>query len=555
MKIILTKFFVLIFISAIGQELTTIKVTVPNKTDEVFIVGNQENLGYWQPNKVKMSKISEYEREITLILTLPIEFKFTRGNWESEAKILNHQYGANIMLSDVNSELNYEIEYWKDDKIEKGSVTLNYEIKYLPSKYYANEERTLRIFLPINYNPSKKYPIIYTLDGQTLFDLLIKNISILQDKTFDDNNLIPECIVVAIDNTNRGRDLTPNLGFNSNLPLGTFKKGTEIFYEILNQEIVLFINKNYSTSGFNVLIGHSDSGHFVTQLFLKDDNEFDGIIALSVSDDGSYFQKELPKKLKEENSKLLFLGYGNMDDEFNELGYFLDKQNLSNKNLMVKQYNAQHMQLPYTSLFDALKFIFKDFRFYDDLIENRYNNEFDYETFKNAYEKNIFEKYGIETDISYDIMYLLDKAKEKDNQFVFHKILDEIDKTEILQLQFRFWYSQEFSQNERAKKYLYQMLQSNDETDKQIFYSNLNGQYFDFFVNKIKQPLEFIDFIEKAKLKWPEYTLEFNYIILKTIFQSKIKYSKRKQYYDYCEKNFKENSYFNKKSLNELNVK
>jgi predicted alpha/beta superfamily hydrolase len=550
MKIILTKILLLTSLIAFGQESTTIKVTVPNKTDEVFIVGNQESLGNWQPNKVKMNEISEYEREISLPLTFPIEFKFTRGSWESEAKILNQQLGTNIMLSEAESELNYQIEHWKDDKVEKGSFTLNYEFKYLPSKHYPNEERTLRIFLPKNYNPSEKYPVIYTLDGQTLFDLLVKNISILQDKTFDDNNIIPESIVVAIDNTNRGRDLTPNLGFNSNLPLENFLKGTEIFYEILNQEIVPFIGENYSTSGFNALIGHSDSGHFVTQLFLRDDNELDAIIALSVSDAGNYFQQKIPKKLKEEKSKLFFLGYGTMDDEFNELGYFLDKQNLSNENFLVKQYNANHLQLPFASLFDALKFIFSDYRFYDDLIENIYNNEFDYESFKNAYEKNIFEKYGIKTDIGYDIMYLLEKAKEKNNEFVFHKILDEIDRTKILQLQFRFWFSQEFNQNERAKNYLHQMLQSDDETDKLIFFSNLKDQYFDFYVNKIKQPNEFIDFIEKAKLKWPEYTLEFNYTILKTVFQTKIKYPKRKRYYDYCEKNFKKNGYFTKEDLN-----
>ena len=41
-----------------GQEITTIRVSVPDKTDEVFISGNQENLGNWQADKVKMKKIS-----------------------------------------------------------------------------------------------------------------------------------------------------------------------------------------------------------------------------------------------------------------------------------------------------------------------------------------------------------------------------------------------------------------------------------------------------------------------------------------------------------------
>jgi predicted alpha/beta superfamily hydrolase len=555
MKIILTKISFLICIISFGQELTTIKISVPKKTDEVFIVGNQKNLGDWQPDKIKMKKTSDFEREISLNLTFPAEFKFTRGNWDSEAIVEDYQYGSNIILKNNSFDLKYKILHWKDDKIEEGKISLNYKIKYITSEYYPNEERSLRVFLPPNYDSSKKYPLIYTLDGQTLFDVLIKNVSILQDKTFDDNNIIPQCIVVSIDNTNRRRDLDPNLGFNSNLELGYFKKGSEVFYKILNQEIVPFIDKNYSTSGFNVLIGHSDSGHFVTQSYLKNDNEFDGIIALSVNDFGDYFKKQIPKKLNKEKTKRLFLGFGNMDDEFNELGYFLKKQNLPNNNLLVKEYNAGHLQLPYTSLFDALRFIFSDYRFYDDLIEKKYNNNFNFASFQKSYKTNIREKYGIETNIEFDIIYLLEKAKDMNNLHVFSSVLNEIDKTNILQLQFRFWYCNEFNQNERAKSYLYQMLESENRDDKLIFYSSLQNQYSDFFLNKIKQPKEFIIFVEQAKLKWPEYTLEFNYLILNTLVEEKIKSPKRKKYYNYCEQNFKKNKYFEIDDLKKLKNK
>ena len=555
MKGFVTKIVLLICVISFGQELTTIKILVPKKIDEVFIVGNQEKLGNWQPDKIKMERISDFEREITLNLTFPVEFRFTRGNWDNEAIIKDYQYGTNIILKKNNPDLKYKILHWKDDKIQKGEISLSYEVKYITSDHYPNEERTLRVFLPKNYDSSKKHPVIYTLDGQTLFDVLIKNVSVLQDKAFDDNNIIPECIVVSIDNTKRGRDLTPNLPFNSNLPLGTFRKGTEIFYKILNQEIVPFINKNYSTSGFNVLIGHSDSGHFVTQSYLLDSNQFKGFIALSVNDFGDYFKKQIPKKLNQEKSKLLFLGFGKMDDEFNELGYFLKKQNLSNNNLLLKEYNVGHLQLPFTSLFDALRFVFSDYRFYDDLIEKKFNNDFDYESFQKDYKTNIHEKYGIQTEIEFDIIYLIDKAKDMNNSYVFNSILDEIDKKNILQLQFRFWYCYEFNQNDRAKSYLYQMLESENRDDKLIFFSSLQSQYSDFFLNKIKQPKEFIMFTEQAKLKWPEYTLEFNYMILKTIVEKKIKSSNRKKYYNYCKNNFKKNQYFSIDDLKKLNDK
>ena len=146
------------------------------------------------------------------------------------------------------------------------------------------------------------------------------------------------------------------------------------------------------------------------------------------------------------------------------------------------------------------------------------------------------------------------KSLETDNTFVFHSILDEIDRTEILQLQFRFWYCNEFNQNERAKNYLYQMLKSESQNDKSIFFGNFS-QYSNFFIDKLKQPKEFIEFVEQAKIKWPEYTLEFNFVILKTLVQEKLSSPKKKKYYNYCEQNFKKNQYFGIGDLKKLKNK
>lgn len=552
MRKILTQILILVSTVSFGQELTSIKVTVPHKTDEVYIVGNQEKLGDWVPDKIKMNNFSPYEREISLDLSYPAEFKFTRGNWESEANVVNYESGDPIILTKNSNPYQFEIENWKDEKIENSKFSLKYDVKYLTSTYYPNEERVLKVFLPKNYTASQKYPVLYTLDGQNLFHLVMQNVSVLQDKSADDNNIIPECIVVAIDNTNRRRDLTPNMGLHSEVPLGEFVKDTETFYKIINQEIVPLINKNYSVSGFNVIIGHSDAGHFVTQLFLKDDNRFKGVIALSVNDFKNYFHAKLPEILNKNHSKLFFVGYGNKDDEFNLLGNYLENQKIVNENFMVKQYNADHVQLPVTSLFDAIKFMFSEYKSYDKLIETTYNKDFKYQTFRESYINTVADRYGIKTDIDYDIYYLLNKAAAKNNPFVFNLLLDEIDRSTALQLQIRFFAANRFDQNERAKNYLYEMLKSNDETDKLIFYANLHTQYKDFFVNKLKQPEVFIAFIEKAKNKWPEYTLAFNYLILKTAADEKMKFSNRKKYYTYCQQNFKENRYFTQEDLKKV---
>ncbi len=138
---------------------------------------------------------------------------------------------------------------------------------------------------------------------------------------------------------------------------------------------------------------------------------------------------------------------------------------------------------------------------------------------------------------------------------VFNQLMDEIDKNEMFQLQFRFYLSNEANQNSRAKNYLYKMLESDDKTDQLIFFANLKSQYQDFFINKIKKPEEFINFIEKAKIKWPQYTLEFNYLIAKTAVENNIDKQKAKKYINYCSKNFKENRYFTKNTIENLRKK
>jgi hypothetical protein len=375
--------------------------------------------------------------------------------------------------------------------------------------------------------------------------------AVLQNNSYGDNNVLPECITVAIDNTNRMRDLTPNMG-NTNIPLGTYVQHTETFYKSLIHEIVPFINTNYAVSGFNVLIGHSNAGHFVTQLYLQNNHPFQGVIALSVNDFKGYFQQELPKKLTTDNSSLFFLGYGNKDDEFNALGAYLNKQSITHKNVKIQQYNADHMQLPFTSLFDALKFMFADYKYYDALIEETFNNQFTYKTFETTYLNNIQNKYGINTEIDYDIYYLLNKARDKNNVYVFNKLLDEIDSTNALQLQIRFYAANEFNQHQRAKSYLNQMLLSTDETDKLIFFANVNTQYAHFFIHKLKNPAAFINFVEEAKLKWPEYTLEFNYLILKTIAENGVQSPKKARYMRYCKQHYKDNRYFTLNDLQQL---
>jgi len=91
----------------------TIKVKVPNKNDDIFITGNQENLANWNPNKIKLKKTSDFERVITLNLKSLAEFKFTRGSWETEAE-LKTAFGNVIIKPESQKVYEFEIESYYD---------------------------------------------------------------------------------------------------------------------------------------------------------------------------------------------------------------------------------------------------------------------------------------------------------------------------------------------------------------------------------------------------------------------------------------------------------
>lgn len=85
-----------------------------NLGDEIYIVGNQEALGNWNPRKVKMNKIDDNTCAIDLELHLPAYFKFTRGSWDSQAILKNADPG-NLMISHPDkASKSYMLYGWSD---------------------------------------------------------------------------------------------------------------------------------------------------------------------------------------------------------------------------------------------------------------------------------------------------------------------------------------------------------------------------------------------------------------------------------------------------------
>src|SRR5690606_11310771 len=76
----------------------SIRISVPDINDTVYITGNQDALANWNPGQLQMKKVSDFEREIKVKIQLPAEFKFTRGDWATEALVEGCEFFGNIAI-------------------------------------------------------------------------------------------------------------------------------------------------------------------------------------------------------------------------------------------------------------------------------------------------------------------------------------------------------------------------------------------------------------------------------------------------------------------------
>lgn len=384
MRKILTQILILISTVSFGQELTSIRVSVPNKSDEVYIVGNQENLGNWKPDKIKLNKTSEYEREISLNLFFPAEFKFTRGNWESEAIISKLSEQPNFILNEKPNETKYyKIQGWSD-QIDNFSTFSDFNILELSSNI-LNQKRKLYVSLPENYDTNIKYPVIYVTDANILkiYEIVVQTIR--QQANFSN---FPECIVVGIYINIKERNNELDIEFGEN-----GKK----FKDYIFKEVIPFIDTNYSTSTFKAIYGHSNGAEYNHYLMFDKVNPFNAFINISenLSDLENGQLQNIENKYYEflettEKPIKYFVASAKYDDPNRyPSGMEIEKimNNPKNKYVDFKHriYRSWHVDLIGYSVLDAFQFIFSDYQDYGFIESQLKESDFNYSQIKKDY--------------------------------------------------------------------------------------------------------------------------------------------------------------------------
>lgn len=154
-----------------------------------------------------------------------------------------------------------------------------------------DEERQIWIHVPdsaedgLFLTKDQSYPVVYLLDGDAHFYSVVGMIH--QLSSVNGNTLCPKMIVVGIPNTNRNRDLTPRKGEYGHAFVDSMmidqSGGGEKFMAFIEKELMPYIDSNYPTQAYRMLIGHSFGGLTAINTMIHHPHLFNSYIAIDPS--------------------------------------------------------------------------------------------------------------------------------------------------------------------------------------------------------------------------------------------------------------------------------
>ncbi|ADR22962.1 esterase [Marivirga tractuosa] len=249
------------------------------------------------------------------------------------------------------------------EKISETDFTIG-KIVSINSKI-LNENRTLNIYLPSNYeaDSSKKYPVIYLLDGSRDEDFI--HISgLVQFGSFPWINMIPESIVVGIANIDRKRDFTyPSENKLDQKEFPTSGKSGK-FISFLEKELQPFIDSVYRTKSSKTIIGQSLGGLLATEILFEKPELFDNYIIVSPSlwwDNENLLERD-PKSYG--SKKSIYVAVGKEGEVMERTAKELFEKLLKNKNQNSQLYfnfleGKSHGDALHIAVYNAFEKIFE----------------------------------------------------------------------------------------------------------------------------------------------------------------------------------------------------
>jgi enterochelin esterase-like enzyme len=186
------------------------EVTSTQGSGPIYIAGDHESLGNWDPAAVSMElQNGIWKKTLDLPKNTWVEYKITDGTWDSEAAIPETEGNSNLCLF---VEKDQQVQLRVEDWLTNGPAvndTIQGKVDYLGIRRYPGlKDREVIVWLPTVYlnNPTKRFPVLYAHDGQNMVDhrTAFMNTDWRADETIEymaEHNHIDPPIMVCIYNT------------------------------------------------------------------------------------------------------------------------------------------------------------------------------------------------------------------------------------------------------------------------------------------------------------------------------------------------------------------
>jgi len=244
-------------------------------------------------------------------------------------------------------------------------VTIKIGTRETIQSQILQENRKLLIHLPDDYQTSGiSYPVLYLLDGSEsgLFNA-VSDLRRLQSR-----ESAPKMILVAIENTDRNRDMMPIEAKGYPGP-----PRAEDFLSYIEKELIPFVENTYRTNGQRILKGQSLSGLFTLYALLTKPTLFEGYIGNSAGwfeESNAYFLALSEKAFQHPEDfqgRKIFMANSLIDNydpdrvihkqlaDFSELIKTRLGDRISYRYVTYDNY----AHVPYPGFYDAVKFLFE----------------------------------------------------------------------------------------------------------------------------------------------------------------------------------------------------
>jgi predicted alpha/beta superfamily hydrolase len=139
------------------------------------VSGNDVLLGEWHPAMVALTKFTDgsWRKTFSFLSGTHLEYKFTRGSWQTEAvDTLGFAPSNSVLDVENDTTVIVRIPGWKDfhtKTMRQISGTVRYHRKM---EGEGIKPRDIIVWLPPGYEADlqKRYPVLYMHDGQNVFD-------------------------------------------------------------------------------------------------------------------------------------------------------------------------------------------------------------------------------------------------------------------------------------------------------------------------------------------------------------------------------------------------